>query len=151
MTHVNRQARDAVAATLFSDTTLESVSTNRSTDLHDLDLPAGVVLTGNDTVARYTKGTSSSGPTELRTVDLGIAVVLYGNSETVDDDADALRAEIEPLIGPALASIAQVARHVGSELDVLTDEEGESWYAVLLLMWEVEIVTPVGDPETAII
>lgn len=151
MTHVNRQARDAVEAALVASTSLDSVSTNRQTDLEDLELPAAIVLTGSDVVERFSKGTSVSGPTELRTIELGVAVVLYGDSETVDDEADALRVQIEPLIGSALAGLVRVARHTGSELDVLQAEDGESWYAVLLLMWEVEIVTPVGDPETAII
>ncbi len=149
--HVNRQVRDAVAASLETGTTLESVFTNRQSDLIDADLPAGVVATGSDDVSRFTKGTSSTGPTELRTIPMAIVVVAYGDSETLDDDMDALRAEIEPLIGPALASIARVARHTGSELDIGTDEEGGSWYAFLALTWEVEVVTAVGDPETPII
>ena len=151
MTHVNAQVRDAVAASLEANTSLEVVFTNRAADLIDADLPAAVIATATDDVARFSKGTSVSGPTELRIIQLAVVVVLYGDSETVDDDADALRVEIEPLVGPALSSVARVATHTGSELDIGTDEEGESWYAFLALTWEVEVVTAVGDPENPIV
>lgn len=148
--HVNQQIRDAVATTLVANTTLETVFTNRAPDLIDANLPAGIVSTLTDEVERWSKGTSAQGPTELRMIQLVVVVVAHGESDTLDDDMDTLRAEIEPLIVPALASIARESTHTGSELDMGTDEDGEQWYAFLSMSWMVEVVTPVGDPETVI-
>lgn len=151
MAHVNQQIRDAVAATLRANVpALVQVDTNRAPDLIDADLPAGIVSTLTDEVERWSKGTSVEGPTELRMVQLVVVVVAHGESATLDDDMDALRVAIEPLVGPALASIARVATHTGSELDMGSDEDGSEWYAFLSLSWMVEVVTPVGDPETVI-
>lgn len=151
MAHVNQQIRDAVAATLKANVAaLVQVDTNRAPDLIDADLPAGIVSTLTDEVERWSKGTSVQGPTELRMIQLVVVVVANGESDTLDDDMDALRVAIEPLIGPALASIAREATHTGSELDMGSDEDGSEWYAFLSLSWMVEVVTPVGDPETVI-
>lgn len=146
MAHVNRQVRDAVAAALGS--ILATVSTNRAADLFDADLPAGVVGTATDEVVPWSKGPP---PEELRTLALTVVVVAQGDSDTLDDDLDALRVQIEPAVLTAVASVARHVRHTGGEIDLGSDEEGERWFAFLSLSWEVEIVTAVGDPETAIL
>lgn len=149
--HINGQVRDAVATTLEANTSLERVASNGAIPLLDADMSVGVVMTPADQVARFSKGTSVSGPTELRTIQLVIVAVLFGDPETIAAKADAVRVEIEPLVAPALTSIARTAQHTGADWDPKDEEEGESWYGFLSMTWDVEVVTAVGDPETAII
>jgi len=146
VSHVNTQVRTALQAAL--EGVLKTVSTNGSIALLDVELPAGVIGTGTDQAEPFAKGPP---PQELRTVALSIVLVAEGASETVDDDLDALRAQVEPLVPTALAGIARHVRHTGSDLDMGMDEDGERWLAFLALAWEVEIVTAVGDPETALL
>ena len=146
MAHVNKQVRDAVAAALGS--ILATVSTNRAADLFAADLPAGVVGTATDAVEPWSKGPPLE---ELRTIELAVVVVAEGESDALDDDLDELRVQIEPAVLTAVASIARHARHTGGEIDLGSDEEGERWFAFLSLSWEIEIVTAVGDPETALL
>ena len=146
--HVNRQVREAAAAALAS-TSLQSISSNRAIDLLETDLPAGVVGTSIDTVERWNKGVGKGkDPEDLRTIELTVSVVARGDSETLDDDLDALRAQIEPVVYSALAPLSALpVQHTGGELDMLADEEGSRWFAVLELTWEIRIATELGDPE----
>lgn len=146
MSHVNRQVRDAVK-TALEGTSLETVSTNRSSDLVDGDLPAAVVGTATDSVEPFSKGPP---PEELRTLELTVVIVAEGDSDTLDDDLDTLRAEIEPAVLTAVSGLAREVRHTGAELDMGTDEDGERWFGFLALSWEVEVVTAQGDPEMAL-
>lgn len=149
MAHVNKQVRDAIKAALLESEAFRAV-TSSQVSLVDTEMPAAAVATGTDAVEPHSKGTSSSAPRELRTITLTVAIVLEADPEDVEDELDALRVVVEPLIPTALASIARQLRHTGSQQDLLEDEEGERWFGALVLAWEVEVVTAVGDPETAL-
>lgn len=148
--HVNRQVRDRVAAELEA-TSLQTVSSNRGRDLLDPDLPAGIVGTGDDEVEPFNKGYKGGTPEEIRSIELTVTIVANAASETLDDDLDALRAQIEPLVFKALDGLALNVRHVGGSLDVMPDDEGAKWYAFLVLAWEVRVPTEIADPERALI
>jgi hypothetical protein len=145
--HVNQQARDAVAAALDA-LSFTIVRTTSAEDLLDVDMPSALVLTPADTVEPWSKGPP---PEELRTVALGIILAIEGEPETLQADLDALRVQVEPVVATALTSIARHVRHTGGESETLADEEGERWFAFLALAWDVEIVTALGDPETALL
>lgn len=150
MAHVNRQIRDAVKQALRDSEAFRAV-TSSQVSLVDTEMPAAAVSAGNDTVEPHSKGTSTTPARELRTLPLTVAIVTESDPETVEDDLDALRATVEPLVVTALAGIARLLSHTGSQQDLLEDEEGERWFGALVLAWEVEVVTAVGDPETALV
>jgi hypothetical protein len=152
MAHVHTQIRDLVAVALEAHTSLTTVDSNRGKDLLDSDLPAGLVGTMTDSVEPFSKGVKGRGPEERRTVGLTVTIVVRGESETLDDDLDALRAEIEPVVDDALlSSIAIAVRHTGGEMDMGADEDGHRWFAFLALSWDVEVITEVRKPEMALI
>lgn len=143
--HVNQQAREA-AKTRIETTSVASVWTNRGANLRDGLLPAAVIGTAFDEAESATKGLDEQ---ERRSLTMTVAVVLDGASDTVDDDADAIRAEIEAVLADDLGGLAKRMQHTGGELEMLGDEEGHEWYAVLVLSWDVEIWTTRGNPEEA--
>lgn len=148
--HVNRQIREAVAGRLVDRTSLVTVDANRGMDLLDADLPAGIISTGFDEIARWNKGTKDHGPEDLRRILLTVTLIADGTSTTLDDDLDGLRAEVEPEVYAALEGLAVEARHTGGEMDML-DEQGDRWFAFLVLSWEVDVATEITDPERALI
>ncbi len=149
--HVNQQVREKVAAKLGGVTGLEAVFTNRGANLTDADLPAAMVLTSTDEVetASKTKGVE---PLEKRTIRTDVVLVASGSAEGVDDDLDALRLGVEQEMSTDddLDGLAHRVTHTGAELDIGTDEDGENWYAFLVLSYEIEAWTERGTPETAI-
>lgn len=147
MGHVNQQLRDAVRAALLASDQFRAVPSTQAS-LVDGELPAAAPSTATDTVEPWSKGPPLQ---ELRTVALTVAIVVESEPDTVEDDLDALRVIVEPLVVTALASIARHLRHTGSEQDMATDEDGERWFGFLVLAWEVEVVTAVGEPEVALL
>ncbi|HSH45107.1 MAG TPA: hypothetical protein VK966_04595 [Longimicrobiales bacterium] len=143
--HVNRQVREAVKEALDGLTSLASVSTNRSTDLLDEHLPAAIIGTSSDEVAEESKGGH-----ERRVILLAVTIAADGLAQGLDDDLDAIRAEIETALAGDLGGLAMRVEHTGGELDMGTDEDGERWFAFLTLTWDVEVWTETGDPETAL-
>ena len=60
-----------------------------------------------------------------------MTVVARGDSDTLDDDLDDLRAQIEPAVYDTLTPLSAFpVQHTGGELDMLADEEGDRWFAV---------------------
>lgn len=147
MAHVNRQIRDAVKAAILASDQLRTV-TSTQVSLLDAELPAAAVSTLQDAVEPFSKGPPVQ---EVRTVSLTVALVVESAPEDVEDELDGLRAIVEPLVPTALASIARLLRHTGSEQDMGTDEDGERWFGFLVLGWEVDVVTAVGNPEVALL
>lgn len=150
--HVNRQVRDEFRSRLLGISAIASATTNRGADLTDSDLPAAIVLTGTDEVSVESKPTATERALLRREIPVEVVVVADGDSETLDDDLDALRASAEAAIAADddLGGLAQDVTHTGADLDMGTDEEGHRWYAFLTLGWTVVVWTREGDPETAL-
>ncbi|HSH44728.1 MAG TPA: hypothetical protein VK966_02675 [Longimicrobiales bacterium] len=143
--HVNQQAREWVRDALSDAGEFASISTNRSNDLLFDDLPAAVIGTATDEVERATKDGH-----ETRVIALSVVIVADGESQSLDDDLDALRTVVEKAVSGDMGGLAHRLEHTGGELDMGTDEDGDRWYAFLALGWDVEIWTEPGDPETAL-
>lgn len=143
--HVNRQVREAVKTRLDATALFASVSTNRSANLVETELPAAIIGTGLDEVEQATKDGR-----ERRAVTLTVVVVADGAEPTLDDDLDALRVGIELALSDQLGGLVTNMAHTGGELDLGTDEDGERWFAFLVLSWTLQVWTQRGDPETAL-
>jgi hypothetical protein len=151
--HVNRQVRDEAATRLNDVGGLAAVSTNQGWNLRVDLLPAAIVGTRTDTVEDGTKQWSADvDRTELRTIELTVEIVADGEKETLDDDMDALRADVEAALGADVdfGGLAGRVQHTGGELVLGTDEEGNRWFAFLVLTWEIEVWTEAGNPEVAL-
>lgn len=150
--HVNEQIRAEFETRILGVSAIGSAHTNRGPNLTDADLPAAIIQTPSDEVSIQSKPTSTTRQLERREIEVVVVVVADGDSETLDDDLDDLRASIEVAVGADddLGGIAHEVIHNGIELDMGTDDEGARWYAFLSLMWNVEVWTYKGDPETAI-
>jgi hypothetical protein len=150
--HVNTQVRHAVRDRIEPIMALKAVFTNRSADIVEGSLPAAVIQTTTDDVVTAAKAGKDSDPLERRTITLSVVVVADGRSEELDDELDAVRAEIEARMGAddTLGGIAKKLEHRGADLDMMTDEDGDRWYAFLALAWEIEVWTEQGNPEVAV-
>lgn len=149
--HVNQQVRQEAASRL-DGTSLVAVSTNQGWNLDPDRLPAAIIGTRTDRVERSSKPWDGHEELERREVELTVEVVADGEKETLDDDLDGLRAEIESAIGADddFGGLAGMVVHTGGTLTMATDEEGDRWFAFLVLAWEIEVWTERGDPEVAV-
>lgn len=153
MSHVNQQIREAAKAGIKA-LGLTSVSTNRSTNIEQVDLPHVVLGTGDDEIEETTKDGH-----EQRVVVLTAVIAADGDSDTLDDDLDALRVTVEKgarnglltlIPATGLTPIEHYPGHTGGTLTMLADEEGDRWFAFYTLSWEVRVWTAVADPETIV-
>lgn len=130
---------------------IATVSTNRAADVLDGHLPAALIGTPTDAIEKATKPFKDSASLEKRLLDVTVALVVEGGSEGLDDELDELRVGVEEAIAvdDDLGGIAKAVNHTGGGLDVMVDEEGERWYAILTLTWQVEVWTERGNPEVA--
>lgn len=153
MSHVNRQIRDAAKAGIEA-LGFTSVSTNRSTNIEQVDLPHVVLGTGDDEIEETTKDGH-----EQRVIALTAVIAADGESDTLDDDLDALRVTVEKGVRNGLLTlipetgltpIEHYPGHTGATLAMMADEEGDRWFAFYTLSWEVRVWTSVDDPETIV-
>lgn len=122
---IREEAKDAIAGI-----GLESVHTNRIQDLLAVDLPAGVIVTEDETSQRTSKdGGLTRAPVML------IVILVEGDSETLDDDLDDWAEKIEAQM-KALPSASLVTLSATS-LDLQPDESGERWFGSVALEYSV--------------
>jgi hypothetical protein len=144
--HVNTQVRNAAKVRLDA-TSLETVLTQRGSNLLELELPAAVISTTSWESGNATKGLDE---TERRQIELGVVLVLNADVQDLDDQADALTVEVEAALADDLGGLAKRMEHQGGDLELMEDEAGDRWVAFLALRWMVEIWTVRGDPEVAL-
>lgn len=149
--HVNTQVREEVKARLEEINDLAKIFTNRPGNLIDAHLPAAVVQTSSDTITKESKASKGLPPQEKRLIALGVVLVADGESDTLDDDLDKLRVQVESAVAEdeALGGIAKQVQHTGATLEMGADEDGDRWFAFLAMSWQVEVWTHYGDPEVA--
>jgi hypothetical protein len=151
--HVNQQLRQKVKGRLFHVPGLALLDANHAEGLDDVELPAALIATGTDSVEPLSKRWSGERGTEKRLVSLEVAVIARGDTVDLDDHLDSLRAAIEAELlkdDSRLGGFAQDLTHLGGELEMGSESDGEHWYAILTLRWSVEIWTEEGNPEVAL-
>jgi hypothetical protein len=150
--HVNRQVREEVESRLEGIGALEAISTNQGWNLRAERLPAAIIGTRSDEVENSAKMMPEVDRLQRRLLQLTVTVVLDGEKETLDDDADALRATIEARVEEDhdLGGLAGDVEHTGADMELGTDEEGRRWFAFLTMSWEIEVWTDAGNPEVAV-
>lgn len=94
--HVRKQIRARAGTVLAAGTAWGKVFVNRSQEVQEADLPAVLVMAGDEEVESITlKG--DSGARQQRTVELVIWAVAQ-DARDLDDTVDAMIAEVETLI-----------------------------------------------------
>lgn len=147
MSHVRKQVRDALVATLTGlPSTGSRVSANRS-----LPLTKGAGLSLAVRVASEASEDLSMGRMQARVMTLVLAV--SGKAATEDDLADALDAsavEIERTLAlsPTLGTLVQDLTYRGAEF--VLSAEGETISGALALTYEATVYTAANNPETAL-
>lgn len=145
--HVNQQAREAAKTRVLS-TSITEAHTSWAANFLDGQLPVAVIETSTDEVQNATKGLDE---TERRTVTLMVTLALdAADPLDLHDEADDLRAEIEAALADDLGGLAKRMEHTGGELEMMSDEDGEHWFAFYALSWMVELWTVRGEPEEAL-
>lgn len=142
--HINRRIRQAIRERLEAADVFADVFTNRPGSLSDKRLPAAVITTGTDEVSVQDK---DAPPAERRSIEVSIMIVGDGESESVDDDMDELRSQVEQRLAGDLDGLAWFMEHTGGSLELATDEDGDRWFAFYALSWRVEVWTEQGNPE----
>jgi hypothetical protein len=130
--------RAAVKTLLDGETDAgDNVYTNRETSLSQTQLPAIIIQTDEEQ-ARPESGTVSR--RSFRTLSLKITVKLE-ESDSIDDDLDALLADVEDLISasPSLGGTVLSAILTSSEMSI--DGEGEKLIGVGTMTYECQYIS----------
>lgn len=139
--HVRKQIRDQLR------TTLEGLGlrtfANRVAALGELELPAVTVLTEQETSER----TSIDGVLK-REIEVAIVVVFEGDTVSLDDELDGQASRIEAALAASPPAATRLFVLESTSLELLSDEEGESWYGLMSMVYRATTFTPKGDPTT---
>ena len=152
MSHARRQVREAVG-TILSDapSNWRRVFETRMAPMRDV-LPYLLVYIESELTDPITVH-----PTALIHRDMNLIVrghVRIPDDETVEDEMDAVAAEIETKLTQAalntqLSSKLKSIYLVSSDTEIVTDENDRT-YAAIALTWRVRVTTSEGAPETLI-
>lgn len=148
MTHVRRQIREAVVATLTGlDGTEDRVYQSRTVETGVEDLPCLIVYTLSETSEIDAMGVSGDRETARS---LTVQIEIYDRSdEGVDDNLDdiAVRVETAVTTDSALDDLCRDRWLVSTAVDLTG--EGERSSAKMVQLWTMEYRTVDSDPETA--
>lgn len=146
MAHVRQQIRDQIATTLTGLTTTGSnVYKMRRYALDDAKLPALCIYTVDETSNLITIGAR----TLRRVINVNVETILKGSSTAISDSLDAVCVEVEEAMAAAfdVGGLAKSAILISTEVDL--NVEGEKTIGSARMVYSVEYVTSIEDPETA--
>ena len=155
MAHARKQVRDAVGTLLSAGTPTnwKRVFKTRITPSRDV-MPYLMVFIGPEVNAPLEV---HQGPDIQREMQLSVRgrVRISGDGEPVEDDMDALAAEVESkltfaALNTALGGKLQDLYLQASDQNIVEDDDNDRTYAEVALDWLVQVNTAEGDSETLI-
>lgn len=142
--HARKQIRDYVRGRIAGlDALGLSVYTDDGPTVEEASLPAGYVLTRNETSERANK----SG-TMMREIELVVAIEFAAPPEQIDDEADFYALAIETDLDTNPPPAAMLFELTATEIESFTDEDGAQWFGALALVYRAMLYTEKGDPST---
>jgi hypothetical protein len=136
MANNRSEIRSAIVALLLGNTDADSnVYPNRETKLFQSELPAILIYTLHEPSILE----SQNGMRYIRTLQLAVKIRVQ-SSETIDDDLDALTAEVETIIANNPSLNGTVLSTIQTLTEVLVDSTGEEDLATATLTFECKYI-----------